>query len=125
MAGSKPFESRNLGTAFISYANDHRNQFPSSLDQLAPYLAKQNASLSGSNQFEIIYQGSPDRLKGIPLDTVAVIREQQPWPGPDGKMRRVYVMASGTTQFVGSDDNFQSWEAEHVIAPPSAGASGQ
>lgn len=118
MAGSKPTEARDLGAAFQSYAMDHQNQSPSNLDQLAPYLAKENRSLSGSNQFEIIYQGSLDNLQGIPRESVAVVREQQPWPGPDGKMRRLYGMMGGVGQIVEADDNFQSWEAKHVISPP-------
>jgi len=88
-------------------------------------LAKENRSLSGSNQFEIIYQGSLDNLQGLPSESVAVVREQQPWPGPDGKMTRLYGMMGGIRQMVASDDNFQSWEAKHVISPPPVNQSGQ
>jgi hypothetical protein len=125
MAGSKPLEARDLGRAFGAYADDHQNQSPSSLDQLTPYLAKLNSSLSGTNQFEIVYQGSLDSLKGIPHGSVAVIREQRPWPGPDGKMMRLYAFPNGSSQMVGSYDNFQSYEALHVITPPPTSASGQ
>ncbi len=125
LAGTKPTEARDLGMAFQSYAMDHQNQSPSNLDQLTPYLAKENRSLSGSNQFEIIYQGSLDTLQGIPWGSVAVVREQQPWPGPDGKMMRLYGMIGGIGQIVGSDDNFVSWEARHVIPAPTVGQAGQ
>ncbi len=30
-------------------------------------------------------------------------------------------MANGFVRIVESDDNFQSWEAEHIIPPPSVG----
>jgi hypothetical protein len=125
MAGSKPTEARDLGMAFRAYAEDHQNQSPVSLDQLASYLAKENRSLSGSNQFEIAYHGSLDQLQGLPWGSVAVIREPQPWPGPDGRMLRVYGFLDGHSQMVSSDDNFQSWETQHVIAPPAIRASGQ
>ncbi|MGA2174644.1 MAG: hypothetical protein ABSH38_06640 [Verrucomicrobiota bacterium] len=125
MAGSKPTEARDLAGAFQNYAMDHQNQSPSNLDQLAPYLAKENRTLSGSNQFEIVYSGSLDNLQGIPWGSVAVVREQQPWPGPDGRMMRVYGMMGGIGQIVGSDDNLQSWEAKHVISSPTVGQSGQ
>jgi hypothetical protein len=125
MAGSKPMEARDLGLAFQEYARDHQNQSPSNLDQLVPYLAKNNRALSGSNQFEIIYQGSLDNLQGIPWHSVAVVREQQPWPGPDGRMTRLYGMMGGVGQAVASDDNFQSWEAKHVFSSPGAGQAGQ
>jgi hypothetical protein len=121
LAGSKPWEARDLASAIVSYASDHQNQCPSNLDQVASYLAKSKQTLSGTNEFEIIYQGSFDRLEGIPRGNVAVLRDQQIWAAPDGKLMRVYGMGNGSGQTVGSDDNFQSWEAEHVIAPAKAG----
>jgi hypothetical protein len=125
MAGGKTTDAMRLALGFWYYASDHQGQCPSNLDQIAPYLAKENLSLSGTNQFEIVYQGSLDNLKGLPIGTIAVIRDQQTWVGPDGKMMRVYGMAGGVGQIVASDDNFQSWEAQHVISPPKAGQSGQ
>jgi hypothetical protein len=123
MAGARTRDAMNLGRAFGNYAFDHKQQAPASLDQLAPYLAQENLALSGTNQFEIIFQGSLDTLEGLPWGSVAVIREQQPWPGPDGKMMKVYAFPDGHSQMVQSD-YFQSWEAQHVIAPP-ADATGQ
>jgi hypothetical protein len=114
-----------VATAFCAYANDHRNQSALNLDQLAPYLTKLNVSLPGNDQFEIIYQGSLDRVQGIPPGSVAVVRSVQTWPGQDGKMIRVYGMMDGHTINVGSDDNFQSWEAQHVIMPPTTDPSDQ
>ena len=58
MAGRKGRDARDLATAFCSYAFDHQGQCPSNLDQIASYLAKEKRSLSGTNQFEIVYQGS-------------------------------------------------------------------
>jgi hypothetical protein len=118
MAGSKSTEAVYLGSGFFEYASEHQGQCPSSIDQIMPYLAKENRSLSGTNQFEIVYQGSIHDLDGIPLESIAVIRDQQTWQTPDGKSMRVYGMADGIGQIVGSDDNFQSWEALHVILPP-------
>jgi len=119
MAGRKGTDARDLATAICSYAFDHQGQCPSNLDQIADYLAKEKVSLSGTNQFEIVYQGSLDKLQGVPRGTVAVIRDQQTWEGPEGKMMRVYGMANGAGQTVGSDDNFRSWEAKHIIRPPA------
>jgi hypothetical protein len=126
MAGSKPLETRDLGRAFGDYASDHQNQSPTSLDQLAPYLAKLNSSLSGTNQFEFLYQGSLDKLQGLPWGSVAVIREKQTWPGPNGEMMRVYGFPGGLSQMMDeSSAGFQSWAAQHVISSPKAGQSGQ
>ncbi|MDB6111119.1 MAG: hypothetical protein JWR69_2869 [Pedosphaera sp.] len=123
LAGQKPMEARDLGTALRSYASDHQGQFPSNLDAIASYLADEKRSLSGSNHFEIVYHGTLDKLEGIPLGNVAVVRDQQTWVGPDGKPRRVYGMADGVGQIVESDDNFQSWEAEHIVSPPASSQS--
>jgi hypothetical protein len=110
-------EARDLGAAFFEYASDHQNQLPETLDQVASYLAKQGRSPSGSNQFIILFHGSLDQLKGIPLCTVAVLRDQRTWMRSDGKMVRIYGMACGAGQTVASDDNFRAWEALHVISP--------
>ncbi len=121
MLGSKPTELRDLAGAFSRYAWDHQGESPTSLDLLVAEMAKDNRTLSGTNQYEIIYHGSINDLNGIPFSDVAVLREQQAWPGPDGKMFRVYGMGGGVGQVVGSDDNFVSWEAKHVILPPTDG----
>jgi hypothetical protein len=119
-AGTKSIDALYLASAMLDYAEDHHNQYPSSLDQIAPYLAKENRTLSGTNQFEIVFQGSSDQLNGIPWNSIAVVRETQTWLTPDGRPARVYGMIAGSGQIVNSDDNFQSWEAEHVISPPNS-----
>ncbi len=121
MAGAKPMDARNLSSVFLMYASDHKGQFPSSLDQLSPYLRKQDLSLTGTNEFEIVYRGSLDELKKLPLGSVAVVRDRQAWLAPSGKMVKVYGMANGTGQIVESDDNFKSWEAEHILPSPTVG----
>ena len=92
------------------------NHCPTSLDQLTPYLAQNNATLSGSNQYEIIYQGSLDQLKNLPWGSIAVVRDAQPWAGPNGTMLRTYGFPSGSSQMV--IDNLQPWLSQHVITPP-------
>jgi hypothetical protein len=124
MAGSRMTEARDIGFAFLAYAGDHQNQSPVNLDELDAYLAKENRPVSGTNKFELVYQGSLDQLQGIPWGSVAVVRDQQPWPGPNGKMMRVYGFADGHSQILSSDDNFQSYEAQHVIMPPTTAPSG-
>ncbi len=73
------------------------------------------------SEFEMVYQGSYNELTNVPWQEVALIRERQAWPTPGGKWARIYVMANGEASVVESDDNFQPWEAEHIIPPPAAG----
>jgi len=133
-ATGKLNDARALTAALRKYADEHQGEFPLNLDQVGAYLPKAleadsppwaNAPPTATKDFEIVYQGSLDKLQGIPRGTVAVIRDQQTWEGPDGKMMRVYGMADGVGQTVGSDDNFQSWEAKHIISPLKARQSGR
>ena len=129
-AAGKLNDARVLTAALRQFAQDHGGVFPPSLDQAASYFAPpleadspgwQNAPLSGTNRFEIIYQGSQTDLTNIPPRRVALIREQPPWLAPDGKWARTYGYADGAASIVESDDNFQSWDAQHLIPPPASG----
>lgn len=160
----KMADVRNLSSAIRTYAREHQGEFPTSLDQAAPYLYQIQARAKALNEqlrklessglpnqqldlrdlipaetkldpaappeqqesprnreFEIVYQGSYNELTNVPWQAVALIRERQAWPTPGGKWARVYVMAGGAIEIVESEDNFQSWEAAHIIPPPSAG----
>ncbi|MEK7675936.1 MAG: hypothetical protein AAB676_08915 [Verrucomicrobiota bacterium] len=119
-AAAKPGDARNLSAVFAMYASDHQGRFPSSFDQVAEYLRKEKMPLSGTNQFDIVYRGSLDDLKGIPRGAVAVIRDRQSWVAPSGKWARVYGLANGSSLIVESDDNFRAWEAEHIISSAPA-----
>ena len=123
-------DARALTAALLKYADEHQGEFPLSLDQVTPYLPEpleadspswMNAPLSGTNDFEIVYQGSQNDLTNIPPRRVALIREQQPWLTQNGKWARVYGYADGSASTVESDDNFQSWDAQYIIPSRSAG----
>jgi hypothetical protein len=126
MAGGKTKDAMTLAYALMRYASDHAGQFPSSLDQVESYLrGRKDAVLTGTNEFEIVYQGSLDLIKNIPTDQVALLRDRQPWLAPSGKMAKVYAMIGGIGEIVESDDNFQGWEAEHIIDTTSGGQATQ
>lgn len=121
-------DARAFTAAMQHYADDHQGAFPSSLDQVTSYLPRaldekpgswDNGPVSGTNNFEIVYQGGINELANIPLRRVALIRERQPWLTPDGKWARTYGYADGGVETVTSDDNFQSWDALHIIPPTS------
>lgn len=123
---SKLNDARAFTAAMQHYAYKHEGMFPLSLDQVTSDLpgpldqkseSWENAPVSGTNDFEIVYQGGTNELANIPLRRVALIRERQPWLTPDGKWARAYGYADGDTEIVTSDDNFQSWDALHIIPP--------
>jgi hypothetical protein len=128
-ATGKLNDARAITAALRKYAEEHQGEFPLSLDQVTPYLPTtseaeehpwQNSPLTGTNDFEIVYQGSQKDLTNIPPGRVALIRERLPWLTADGKSARVYGYADGAANSVESDDNFQSWEAQRIIPPPEA-----
>ena len=122
-------DARVLTSVLKRYAFEHQGQFPSAFDQVTGYLPPPltsnspswaNAPLSGTNDFEIVYQGTTNDLGNIPPRRVALIRERQPWLTPDGKWARAYGFADGGAETVVSDDNFQSWDTMHVVPPPGS-----
>ena len=124
-AGAKPRDARSLGLAFIEYPINHQNQLPTNIDDLISELATmtntfQGTGWSGTNQFEIVFQGPVARLVGLPLGSVAVVRSQ-PWVCPDGKERRVYGFMNGNSEMITTGEDSE-WEQNHVFAPSSAPA---
>ena len=113
-------DARNLGSALRKYAREHEGELPANFDQAAPYFYQDQPS-PRSGEFEMVFQGSLNELTAVPPEAVALLRERQAWPTPGGKWARIYVMAGGSPLVVESDDSFQSWEAAHLVPPPSAG----
>jgi hypothetical protein len=118
-AGGKDKDALALGLALRMYTADHNGQFPAKADALTPYLQKEGISLSGTNDFDVVFHGSLDALSKVPASAVALLRDRQTWLAPSGKQARVYGMADGSGRVVESDDDFKSWEAEHVQQEPN------
>jgi hypothetical protein len=126
-ADGKLNDARALTAALRKYADEHQGELPASLDQATAYLPKpldrdssswDNAPLSGTNDFELVYRGSLHELAGIPPRRVALIREPQAWFSPNQKPARTYGFADGSATVVESDDNFATWDAQHIVPPP-------
>lgn len=121
-AGKKQ-DVQTYSRALNRYLGDHKGQFPSDIGLLGPYLSQDKLSLTGTNQFDIVYTGTTDDLTNFPLRSVAMLRERQPWLAPDGRWTRVYGMYGGNGQFAGwskivpSDDGFAAFESEFVVTP--------
>jgi len=115
------FQLRDTGLAFLRFADAHSDRGPASKEELAKYFPKSDQPPPDPNSYDLLYQGSLDDLKGIPIGTVAVTRSRQVWQRPDGKLVRDYGFLDGHCQSVGSDDNFKSFEAEHVIRTAQTG----
>ena len=106
--------------AFRGYAQRHGGQYPSSFDQAVSFLPSEAKAQSdgAAEEFEILYHGTRDGMTNF-ADGI-VLREKQPRLASDGKWLRVYGFADGTAQLRSSaDGNFDAYEQQHLVAPPS------
>jgi RNA polymerase sigma factor (sigma-70 family) len=108
------------------YQAQHQNEYPTNWEQVLPYLenairADLNPGetlrdpadlLSGTNQFEITYQGKSDAITN--WAGAIVLREKEAWPNPTGGWNRTYGFADGHTEIHRSaEGNFEPWEQQH------------
>lgn len=103
--------------ALLRYAREHEGDFPTSLSRATNYFP--TGQISGTNDFDIVYAGSLRDLSSVPPESVALIREREPWQTKDGTWARMYGFADGSASRVESDDDFKSWDAQYVL-PPAA-----
>ena len=110
-------DARLLVMGLILHARDHQGSVPPTLDQVAPYLANNSGgALTGTNQFELVYQGSLNDINN-PASAV-VVRETQASPAANGSWFRAYGFADGHCEIHSSaDGNFGPWEKEHTAVP--------
>ena len=102
------------------YAGDNTQQVARSLDQLEPYLHDKTPSLTATNQFELVFQGSFQDIQN-PSQTI-VVREKQGWQASDGSWHRAYGFADGHSELHrAADGDFEPWEKQHMFSPPPAG----
>ncbi len=121
---AKLSDAKVLMLGFVLFAQANQTQFPSTLDQAKPFLTNADWSLTQTNQFEILYQGSLTDLTSP--QNIIVLREQQAWPAQQGGWSRTYGFADGHSEIHHSaDGNFQDWEAQHILAPPAAAQPGR
>ncbi|MEI6390285.1 MAG: sigma-70 family RNA polymerase sigma factor [Verrucomicrobiota bacterium] len=105
--------------AFIMFADQNHNRFPTSFDEAQPFLPKEAMTETNftTGQFEILYQGSITNIT-TPSLTV-VLREKQAHRTSDGKWSRAHGFADGHSEITSSPDgNYDAWEKQHIILPP-------
>jgi hypothetical protein len=99
------------------YAAKNQNLFPTNLDQTLPYLREVGQMPSGTNRFDILYQGSMDKLPSRMTNGIIALRSQ-PWQGGAGKRMRIYGFADGHCEVRSeADGSFDAWEKQHLARP--------
>jgi RNA polymerase sigma factor (sigma-70 family) len=104
----------------MMYQNDNPNRFATNFEQLAyitnGIVAGTEVHFTGTNHFEIMYQGLFSGL-AQPAQGI-VLRETQPWQSADGSWNRAYGFADGHSEIhKAPDGSFESWEKEHTLSP--------
>lgn len=117
LAGERPKDALILGMALVEYASDHDGRLPANFADADSYMRERGERMTGTNQFDVVYHRSLNDLTNVPRGQIALLRSRDTWIAPSGKPARVYGMADGASQIVESDDNFESWEAGHVVPP--------
>ena len=102
--------------AFIMFADDNHDQFPTNFAQASRYLNDDYMNQVETN-FDIIYQGSITNIAN-PGNTL-VLKEKQAWQALDGKWKKTYGFADGHSEIhMEPSGNFDDWESQHIISPP-------
>lgn len=105
-----------VSQACINYAMDHQLQFPTSLDQAAPYLTTDLTMDEVKSDCVIAFQGSMADIT-YPERTV-VIMGKESWQGLDGQWMKAYGFANGKGGVCFREQNdFSVFESRHTIPP--------
>ena len=96
IAISKMNEAKQLAIGMLAYAHDHQNQFPTSFDQIMPYLKDAANLQSSSENFEIVFKGTFTDIANP--NTTVIIQEKQPWHTPANTRARAYGFADGHSE---------------------------
>ncbi len=115
IAISKMNDAKQLVTGMLMYAHDHQTQSPTSFDQMAAYFKNDPNARNNMDQFEIVYQGSLDKIAD-PNSTI-VVMEKKPWSTSDGTLAKTYGFADGHTAIRVAP--FEPFERTHMILPPN------
>ena len=118
---SKLTAAKLFGQAMRLYSGQNEQQFPTSFDQIIPYLGgKTNPVVNDLSQFEIIFQGTTTNLPSP--GSIIVIREKEAWQTADGKWARAYGFADAHSEIqYAANGDFTVWEKEHMAPLPPDG----
>jgi RNA polymerase sigma factor (sigma-70 family) len=101
--------------AFILYAGDHPNQYPTNFAQAASYIST-NYTAQIEDNFDMAYQGQISSLTN-PSATI-VLKEKQAWLATSGKWMKTYGFADGHSEVhTEPSGNFDDYENNHAASP--------
>ena len=117
---AKMNDAKALCLGLLLYAEAHQEQFPRDLNDITNYLAGANATLTGTNQFELVVYGplTPANISK-PSETIAV-REKEA-SSVQGNWVKTYGFVDGHSEIKKEPpEGFDAWEQAHMLPPPAA-----
>ncbi|MDD5140061.1 MAG: sigma-70 family RNA polymerase sigma factor [Verrucomicrobiales bacterium] len=103
--------------AFIMFASDNHEEFPTNFAQASRYMKDDYMNQIETN-FDMLYQGSIANIAN-PSATI-VLKEKQAWQALNGKWMKTYGFADGHAEVhTEPDGNFDGWESQRIISPPN------
>ena len=117
-AYAKMSDAKLLVLGLLMHADDNQDRLPANLNQITNYLGKAEQALTGTNQFELVAQGS---LKSFtnPAETI-VVRGQDVWIW-NGHRQKTYGFADGHSEIKREPPGgFDAWEQQHMIPPQTS-----
>jgi RNA polymerase sigma factor (sigma-70 family) len=109
---------KEVSQACIIYALDHQLQFPTSLDQAAPYLTTGLTMEAVKSNCVIVFQGSMADITHP--GRTAVVMGKESWQGLEGRWMKAYGFANGKGGvYLREQNDFSVFESRHTLPPPS------
>jgi RNA polymerase sigma factor (sigma-70 family) len=98
------------------YASDNQGRLPTNFDQTSNYWANAEPQLTGTNQFELVVQGS---VKNIPSPSTTIAVREKEATLVAGKWVKAYGFADGHSEYkIEPPEGFEAWEKQHMILQP-------
>lgn len=118
---AKMDDVKQMVLAMRMFANDNQDQLPGTLEQA---MTNYGGNLTRTNEFELVYRGAVGALTNP--DSTILVRETQAHQALSGNWIKTYGFADGHVEVhTEPDGNFEPWERQHMIAPPTAPPQGQ
>jgi hypothetical protein len=110
-------DSRTYVLALIMHAEDNQQRLATNLDQIAPYLSKGERSVTGTNEFDIMFRGPREGITNS--SSIILVRERQPHQQADGGWTKAYGFLDGHSEIRReATPNFDQFEQQHSWSPP-------
>ena len=112
---AKMTDAKMLVLGLMLHASDNQDQLPADLSQTTNYLGNAEQGLTGTNQFELVAQGS---LKSFTNPAATIVVREKDVSFYNGKWAKTYGFADGHSEIKREPpEGFDAWEQQHMISP--------